>query len=323
MIFWRNWCSVNYLPDITEITCHTNLDTILKIDQLSINEILKKTTNAVNEYLGDNIALCLSGGIDSQAALLLLSQNIKVTPIIFKFKFDLNSEEIADALRFCRFHNLNPEIIEIDVLRFLNFDLISFASEYKMSSPQFCVHAQFLKIVQQKGYTGAVLGGNGFVVDRKKVYPHLTTAQLSDIEKWSELNFPVVTNFLSFTEELSLKLAMSTPMIDEDITYESNYTHEQKAVTQKLRYHCKINSYRALGVEVIPQKNKMTGFEELKKYLAKLYNDNWQFESMYRFPLYLINKNNQTLFKMDSLVNDYILSKSNNLVLSLPGEETI
>ena len=320
MNYFNDWCVVG--PNKTDIVCSTDLDRLLQINEQSLSEIRKNSTTQALTIVGNNPVLCLSGGVDSQAAYKLWDHSVHpITPVIFKFSNNFNSHEVSDALNFCNTYAINPVVIELDVLRFLEFNAITYAKKFNISSPQFAVHCHFLDKVKELGYTGAVFGGNSFVISQSRSFFHITSAQLSDIENWSANNLPIILGYLNFTESLCLKLALNTPVIDLEFDNHSELPVETIDLIEHLRYQNKIDCYKNCNIGVIPQESKKTGFEYIKKFYAEQYNNPWTFELKFRYPMYSNNPNKKTNFQIAKNVQDYLIQNSNKLFRDLPGHE--
>lgn len=289
MLFYDDW----FLLEKDTLVLNSDID-VASINDRPLTEIINISSTATNNVVGNNPVFCLSGGIDSQAAYQLL--NCKTQVVIFEFAHSLNEEEVKDAINFAKTYGIDYKIITLDVLRFLNYDLIPFAKKHRLSSPQFAVHCFFLEEISKLGYTGAIFGGNGLVLETDLVHFIQTKAQLLDLEYYSRnTKFPIISNYLSFYKELSIKLAISTPIINDGQVYppiENPYIPlKNKTLDMRLRYTNKISSYRNLGLSIVPQSEKKTGFEQLKLFVGRLHSDGYTFEKFYREPLYKINAN--------------------------------
>jgi hypothetical protein len=63
------------------------------------------------------IYVAMSGGIDSElVARVMLRERIPFTPVIARFEKNFNAEDIAFAFDFCRLHNLEPTVVDVDIL---------------------------------------------------------------------------------------------------------------------------------------------------------------------------------------------------------------
>lgn len=85
------------------------------------------------------INILFSGGIDSEVVVrnfLKLGVSFKVS--ICRFKNNLNLHDIAYAIVFCDQHNIKYDIIELDILKFLENDLHSYAEKSQCRYPHYC-----------------------------------------------------------------------------------------------------------------------------------------------------------------------------------------
>jgi len=296
MLFSDNWCQIDkFDEDFYHIYPSITLEDIKNIEQLSLSSIINNATRKIVKIVGNNPAICLSGGIDSQAMALLWDKTYPCSIVLFQFENNYNKEDVDSALAFIEKYKLKHRIITLNIQYFLNNLSIKYAKTYNMSSPQFAVHAYFLQEVKRLGYTGAVCGGNSFVISKDLVAFFCTSAQLYDIKKWGDIELPTIPNFLSFEKNLCIKIALSSP-ICEEITHESRYLN-------------KIQNYRNLGLDIIPQDGKRTGFE----YFKKFYNSSryeGAFEIDYRLPMYRINKNLDTKTILPMEVTDYFIKNA-------------
>ena len=208
MIFYNDWL---YLQnDRLLFNGHYDLSSI---SHKKLNDISRFNSEKVFKNLGSKPVFCLSGGIDSQAAYQLLDKIYNFDVVIFEFANGLNSDEVNDAKRFANEYGIDYKVITKDVLRFLHFDLISFSKRFKISSPQFAVFAFFCEELKSLGYTGAIFSGNGFILEKENVTFALTKAQLLDLHNYGAKEFPIISNFLGFTQEMCLKISFNTPIM--------------------------------------------------------------------------------------------------------------
>lgn len=275
MIFSNNWCEIGH-GDIIEIKPRISKADLEQAIHTDLSLIKEQVSKSVTDYLGSNPVLCLSGGIDSQAAFHLWDKSYPLSVVVFEFESNLNLQEVSDAVRFAEHYNIDLKRVKLNVTRFLNTELIEYADQYKISSPQFAVHCKFLDELKKMGYTGAMFGGNSFVVEGTKVYFSLTKAQLLDLDNFTSDQFRVVPNFLGFDKTLCLKLTLNTSILE--------YSEDSKILLTR-RYQNKIETYERLALGIISQRTKKTGFEQIKKYYGKIYNDPEAFENRFRVPL--------------------------------------
>lgn len=294
MLYFNNWCDVITDKDKSVILIKATKDDILRTIETDPNEIKQQLIDNCLSILGNNPAVCLSGGIDSQAMTnVWIESGVKFTPFTFKFAHDLNKDEVEDAIKFAEKLNLNLEIIELDVIRFLQRENLEFAKKYQLTSPQFSTHVKFLEKIKELGYSGAAMGGNGLLIEESKVRFNYSHSQLFDIDNYSKISgFPIVSNFLGFDKEFCILLAInSAKMVNLDLVTDINsFDKVQTQSTQAIRYQNKVESYQNLGFYIQPQRYKKTGFEEIKRFYNELHGSFYSFETDFRMPMHSINK---------------------------------
>ena len=310
MIFYNDWLCLQH--DSLLFNGHYDLSSIA---HKKLNDISRFNSQQVFKNLGSKPVFCLSGGIDSQAAYQLLDKIYNFDVVIFEFANGLNSDEVNDAKRFANEYGIDYKVITKDVLRFLHFDLISFSKRFKISSPQFAVFAFFCEELKSLGYTGAIFSGNGFILEKENVTFALTKAQLLDLHNYGAKEFPIISNFLGFTQEMCLKISFNTPIIYQERTFQFVELNQRKEF-MSLRYKNKIKTYENLGLYIIPQKEKKTGFEQLKEKVGQMYNDGWYFEKAFRKPLYNLHPNYNITTDIPKLLISEILDYSKKLAIS-------
>lgn len=112
--FYNNWLSIDPLfqPE--------NPGSSLKVTYLPVNlqkdffDNLNFSQNSLRSYriqaaercakqLGNNIALCVSGGIDSQCMLQAFKEaEVPFTAVVLNFNKDLNIQDVSHARLFCK-----------------------------------------------------------------------------------------------------------------------------------------------------------------------------------------------------------------------------
>lgn len=326
MLYNNNWCKLEYLKDTININLDISEDDVLRVSTTPIEEIKRNAILSASKVVGNNPVICLSGGIDSQAMLYMWEeQNIPYTAVTFDFGNGFNSHELEDAQRYATLHNIPLKIIKLDVMRFLSRDLKKFVKEYDMLSPQFSVHAYFLETIRKLGYTGAVFGGNGLVPTEDSLDFRLTETQLLDLEKYStNSGFPVLPSFLNFDKDLCIALALGTPLNEYDHNPENpaskiNYDPILRSlvpvveISAKIKYQSKIQSYKNIGCQIVPQDFKKTGFEQIKDYYNSLNGSHLAFDRDFKLPLRF--KSTEFIIKtvMDRQAEKLILKLSNQL----------
>lgn len=90
------------------------------------------------EANNNEILLSLSGGIDSEfIAYVFLKAKIPFTAIINQYKNELNEHDIYYAKKFCIQHEIKYRIFEMDVIKFLENDLLDWTLPLKSGTHQF------------------------------------------------------------------------------------------------------------------------------------------------------------------------------------------
>lgn len=311
--FYDNWLNYSNLLDFKkslqfEINLSIDFFRTLKFDKTSVHNYIIEGAIECAKTLGDNPALCLSGGLDSQLMVLAFNEaGYKFKSYTLEFNDDLNDQDFLHAKLFCEKNKIDYNPIKFNVINFLNRENYNVGIKYKSASPHFNVHYQLFNILKNMGHTGVCCGG---------LYP------LNNVDDWggnflpnnlNYINYSLIENFfsqgnfLSFYHKTAWALALNSKPTN-DFTFSVVKGYQEKNLWSE-RYIDKINLFNNLGFNVIPQDNKYTGFEKVKIYYKNLHNDEWFFEKNFRFPL--ANKFVRPLQK-----NRFILTKEQYNCLS-------
>jgi hypothetical protein len=237
--------------------------------------------------IGSKIALSFSGGVDSQCMVqCFVEADIKFDLFILKFKNNLNSQDVDHAVMYCSKNNIPYNIIEIDVLNFLSISNYEYAKKYKSPSPHFNVHYKLFDLIRQKGYDGVVAGGNTplYTTYLNSWGMNYTRNSQNYINYSNISGFKCQGNFLSCNPKLTWAISLLTPPVTGYVP-SSVVSYTERKYWEDLRYLQKNRGYRRAGFNIIPQKQKFTGFELVKNHLEKKTGDGWTFEKLYRFPI--------------------------------------
>lgn len=91
--------------------------------------------------------------------------------------------------------------------------------------------------------------------------------------KFKELNnVNIIGNFLSHSLDIALPLMMTS----QNFIKPADDPHDNE------RYKIKIKSFQSLGLDIIPQKQKYTGFELVKEYFDIETSDLGYFDKSFR-----------------------------------------
>ena len=162
--FYNDWldCSgmINETGKDHTVNLSTDFFTSLKFDDESLRQYRIDAAIRCAETLGDRPALCLSGGIDSQAMVQCWREaNLNFDVIILTFKNDLNPQDSNHAKLYCKENDIKYIEIELDVVSFLIRENMEIGEKYRLCSPQFATHYKLAEILFSKGYTGVCYGG--------------------------------------------------------------------------------------------------------------------------------------------------------------------
>lgn len=257
----------------------------LVISKEKLHEYRINAAKEAYKALGDNPALCFSGGVDSQAMIQCFTE-AELFPDIYLlvFKNNLNIQDVITARAYCKKMNLPLKEIEIDIKKFLQRENYNYGIKYESASPHFNTHFKLFNFLKEIGHTGACAGGNIAYRTNNEWGNHLNRNNLNFIKYSQVEEFPVIGNFLSYHPLLSWSLSILTKPfqlpekkyggLDWNTAYES-----------RLRYHDKINGYLRSGINFLAQPRKFTGFELVKIEYEYMTNDPLEFEKRFRKPL--------------------------------------
>jgi GNAT superfamily N-acetyltransferase len=247
------------------------------------------------QYVGDNPAVMLSGGIDSQMMLLSFWEvGIDIKPVIINYN-NMNKMDTTFAIKFCEMHNKEYTVIDFDAVRFIVRDVINFGIEYHIRSPQFACHAKVCSILKEMGYTGATFGGNA-------MYQHeqlgwligYTSAQLLDLTEYGlQIEWPIIGNFLSHSWENCVALAKIPTKISsfdtDGLTLKSfnNNIQEHHDAQQKFAYNRYIQYYNKESFILPP--HKYTGFENIREHINESLRQEGAMNTKFRLPMTAAN----------------------------------
>lgn len=273
--FHNDWLQPEYKDNVLFWKLNLSPEQILSVDVDSLYDYSIEAAESMD--LGENPAICFSGGIDSQIMLqCFLRSSVKFNVIIMRFEDDLNLHDIKTATEFCSKHNISYTFLDLNVIDFLENELPSFANQYNVSSPQFATHFKMFLMLKELGYTSAIAAGNPpSRTDKGWFRPG--KEQTDWIEFSDKIQWKINGDFLSYHWKLALLLACL-------------YKHEDKLPenffeARHQTYLYKTRSYLNAKFDLIPQETKLTGFEKIKDYYQTLTGDGWTFEKKFRMPL--------------------------------------
>lgn len=318
--FYNNWVDVkNLWSRATDTYTHNvnlNLDfyNSLQFDEHSLKKYRLLAVERVLKTHGDNIALAISGGIDSQSMLqCFVEAKADFKLYVCKFNNDLNIHDVEYARFVAKMYNVPLIEIEFDVIGFLikhNYDI---GLKYESFSPHFNVHFKFFDILFDLGHDSVCAGGSVIDCIDDDYGSNFDRSPFSFI-KYSEISQRnCLGSFLSYSPELVWAVSLlSKPL---NISFENVFSSmELRDKLTMLKYENKVEGYLRAGLNVIRQKQKFTGFEKVKTYFSDLTGNGWEFEQRFRIPLqdiFFVNKVKPYKFIFASDVKEHIISIHN------------
>lgn len=218
---------------------------------------LLRTADLIHKDYGNNFALFLSGGTDSEIVLRnFLDIGIKPTCYTIKFKNDYNLSDVHEAIDLAKDLDVSLKIIDFDVVDFLNSGEASiFGKEIQ------CTQITYLMVYKSILKLGipAVMGGE--LLLKRNIYTSPSTWYycFRENEDASAMRFslkykiPLVNEYFSYTPELMLYY-----LEDPDI---------KSLVSNKFNYKLtSVSSKNAILKKLLPKirmRKKTHGFEKL------------------------------------------------------------
>jgi len=294
--FYNDWldCSgmINETGEDHTLNLPIDFFTNLKFDNISLRQYRIDAAIHCAEALGNKPALCLSGGIDSQAMVQCWKEaELDFDVIILTFKNNLNVQDSNHAKLYCEKNNIKYIEIEFDIISFLTRENMDIGEKYRLCSPHFTTHYKLAEILFSKGYTGVCYGGATPYNHLEEYGFNFSQNPFHFLKVSSKFEGIFQGSFLSFYPQLAWSIAFLTDKFVEDVIVNKEHNKmriwEDEQRMNHIRYLQKITGYQRAGLTVIPQETKYTGFELVKKYFQDLTGDGWTFEKRFRYPLTL------------------------------------
>jgi hypothetical protein len=203
---------------------------------------LVKYVHEIAETYPAPYTLFVSGGIDSQA--MLYSWKLSGIPFnaVNVNYLDFNAHDRKEIVEFCQQHDVPLQIVDFDVIDFLENRMEEYAMKYSCASPHLCTHMAFSELIQ----TGTKLFSGNLA---SRALPLDNT--IFGLQRYANLSGnSVVPFFLLQSEEVS----------------KASIALADTAPPDAIRYKFKCWQYQQAGIPIIPQADKLTGFENLKNH---------------------------------------------------------
>lgn len=231
----------------------------LSDDNLNLNKTINFTidvtsTKTCMDYLVDYVLdivssypppynLFVSGGVDSQAMLYVWKKaGVEFNAIHVNYD-GLNDYDFRECKFFCESHDIQVTTLKFDLLNFLENDLDSYARKYQCASPQICTHMAFSELVEgTKIFSGNLPSEHYLGVDNT----------IFGLQRYANLSgYSVIPFFLMQSE-----MVINSSFILSALPFPRNLS----------TYQSKCARYAFIGIPIVPQVDKLTGFEKVKEY---------------------------------------------------------
>lgn len=228
-----------------------NLEREIQIHLIDTEDCLTELIRFAREIGASHPApfyLFASGGIDSQAMIFAWSKSGIPFTVVHVDYHGLNAHDRGNIVEFCESLNVPLEIKSFDLLHFLENDLDRYARTYLCASPQICTHIAFSELVEgTKIFAGNFATGHLQGIDNT----------IFGLQRYATISSKSLIPFF-----LMQDYRVSSAAIKANILLEDSHDH----------YKSKCELYRSLGIPIIPQDDKQTGFEIVKEYYDQFSN---------------------------------------------------
>jgi hypothetical protein len=208
---------------------------------------VKNYINSIVATYPEPYTIFATGGVDSQAVIQMwLKSGHKFNVVSVRYKDEFNKHDLETLSKFSKQFNIAVRYIDFDIINFLENQLEHYVLKYRCSSPQICAHMAFSELVPEGTviFSGNIPSSSGldFNTELLALYTYRDTTR------------PTLIPFFL--------------MEDKDIAGAClrKCFEIVKPFSGSEHYENKCNLYNYLGLTVIPQEEKLTGFEKLKEY---------------------------------------------------------
>lgn len=222
------------------------------------------------------INILFSGGIDGEAGVRIFSElGVPFKVSIMKFKDNLNLHDISYAIIYCEQHNIKYDIIELDLIKFLEQDMFDYAISAEVCHPTVL---PILWLVDQIDGLPIITAGehtmekevpDGYVPGESPYEPGVWTLNTKEVYSSWYKHFinqdrPGIPRFYEYSPEMMYSFLLDPIVID----LVNNRLHGKLGLVTS-----KYNVYSRYFDNLI-ERPKNTGFEKIKdieaKYIDKL-----------------------------------------------------
>ncbi len=207
-------------------------------------DIAREVCWKLYDDLGE-VTVMLSGGVDSQA--VAFAYKMSGVPCRFlrgRYNGGLNDHDIHSSDAFYEEHGIEIDTVEVDILGFHEHELLDWGKRYACSSPHILCHMKLASITRGPVvFSGCVVSPDGAVGG--------LGYHTFGLERYGEMSGqPVVGFFLTYDPHLHYAMGLVPAALDASMPV----------------YERKCRMYQECGFPVIPQVEKLHGFEKVKDY---------------------------------------------------------
>lgn len=239
-----NWIKYGFGPDFLEYhnTLPFRIDFSSAIFSNKSHETIIKESidKIVQEYPGPYTLLC-SGGVDSQAMILAWKNSGYPFNIVSAvYNNGLNEYDLTDLYALLNREHLSATFINIDIIKFHETELTTWAKKYNCASPHILSHMY----VASKIAKGTVLSSGLPIVRNKSSVSY----HIFGMERYRKISGQSMVPYFWFHDQTMSTIFQTVDTNDDTMGYE---------------YKC--NLYKKIGLNIIPQSDSFNGFEEIKE----------------------------------------------------------
>ena len=214
--------------------------------------VASETIKRITDHYPAPYTLMMSGGVDSQSMLWCwinsnTTFNVTTVRYIDHNGTVLNEHDISNMKAIAKLHNIVINYIDFNIIDFLDNHLFNYATKYQCTSPQITAYMKMSEMIE----TGTVLFSGDFLATAAYDYTIFGLKRYADAINTESRK--VIPFFLLHDPELTTIYKV----INDTKTYD-------RSGAKNLYYKQKINSMQAIGIPIIPQKSKYSGFEKIK-----------------------------------------------------------
>lgn len=246
-----DWVSFGWGPDLSP-----NFDSKKKYyigfskaihSERGTREICIDAINKIYHKYPAPYTLMVSGGIDSQAMIWCWKQTQVAFNVVTIRYVDhdgtiLNNHDISNVESISSTYKIDVQYIDFNIIEFLEKYLLEYATKYQCTSPQITTYMCMSEMIP----TGTVLFSGDFLATAAYNYTIYGLKRYADITRRNVIPF-----FLLHDAELATVLTRE---------YKGNETD----FLRNKPYLKKVNAMKKIGIPVIPQPRKYSGFEKVK-----------------------------------------------------------